>query len=73
MANDETEVGAAVSEQTKEADRHDSAKHGSADRMPTAAEEKAAERLGKPDASVAKTYKESIETGADVKGEGQID
>ena len=73
MAKDQTEVGAAVSEATKEADRRDSAKLGSADRMPTAAEEKAADSVGKPDADVAKTFKEAIEVGADVKGEGQID
>jgi hypothetical protein len=69
----ETETGAAVSEATKEADRHDSAKQGAADRMPTPDEERAADKLGKPDKSVAANYEEAIELGADVKGEGQID
>ena len=40
--------------------------------MPTRAEEEAAEKLGKPDEEVAANYKEAIEIGADVKGEGQI-
>jgi len=41
--------------------------------MPTAEEERAAEKLGKPDKSVAENYEEAMELGADVKGEGQID
>jgi len=62
-----------VSEETKEADRRDSAKHGAADRMPTPDEERAAEKLGKPDKTVVENYEEAMELGADVKGEGQID
>ena len=41
--------------------------------MPTPEEEREAEKLGKPDADVAANYKEAMEIGADVKGEGQID
>ena len=62
-----------MSEATKESDRRDSAKQGVADRMPTADEERAAEKLGKPDKTVAENYEEAMELGADVKGEGQID
>ena len=72
MSTREPEIGAAVSEATHQADRRDSAKQGKADRMPTRAEEEAAEKLGKPDEEVAANYKEAIEIGADVKGEGQI-
>ena len=72
MAAREPEAGA-VSEATHEADRRDGAKQGKADRMPTAAEEKEAEKLGRPDKDVAANYKESMEIGAEVKGEGQIE
>jgi len=41
--------------------------------MPTPEEERLADKLGKPDDQVAANYKEAIELGADVKGEGQID
>ena len=73
MAKPEPEVGGAVSEATHDADRRDGAKQGKADRMPTAAEEKIADELGELDDDVAANYKEAIETGANVKGEGQID
>jgi hypothetical protein len=72
MAN-KSEAGGAISEETREADRRDSAKQGKADRMPTPEEERLADKLGKPDDDVAANYKEAIELGADVKGEGQID
>ena len=72
MAN-KSEAGGAISEETREADRRDSAKQGKADRMPTPEEERLADKLGKPDEEVAANYKEAIELGADVKGEGQID
>jgi hypothetical protein len=72
MAN-KSEAGGAISEETREADRRDSAKQGKADRMPTPEEEREADKLGKPDDDVAANYKEAIELGADVKGEGQID
>lgn len=47
---------------------------GQADRMPTAAEERTAERLAREvDADeVAEHYEEMAELGADVKGEGEI-
>lgn len=70
---DPSEAGGAISEETREADRRDSAKQGKADRMPTPEEERLADKLGKPDDQVAANYKEAIELGADVKGEGQID
>jgi hypothetical protein len=72
MAN-KSEAGGAISEETREADRRDSAKQGKADRMPTPEEERLADKLGKPGDDVAANYKEAIELGADVKGEGQID
>jgi len=73
MAKPEAEAGGAVSEATREADERDGKKQGKPDRMPTPAEERAADRLGKPDDDVAANYKEAIEIGANVKGEGQID
>ena len=73
MAKEKAETGGAVSAATREADERDSAKQGKADRMPTPEEEREAEKLGKPDADVAANYKEAMEIGADVKGEGQID
>ena len=72
MSAREPETGGAVSEATREVDRRDGAKHGKADRMPTADEERAADKLELDD-DVAENYKEAIETGANVKGEGQID
>ena len=73
MAKPENQAGGAVSEETREADRRDGKKQGKADRMPTPEEERAADELGEPDDDVAASYKEAIELGADVKGEGQID
>ena len=72
MAEREPKAGGAVSEETREVDRRDGAKQGKADRMPTPDEERAADKLELDD-DVAKNYKEAIETGANVKGEGQID
>jgi hypothetical protein len=72
MAAREQEAGGAVSEETREVDRSDGAKQGKADRMPTPDEERVADELELDD-DVAKNYKEAIETGANVKGEGQID
>lgn len=42
-----------------------------ADREPTAEEEAAAER-NELDEDVARNYREAIETGAELKGEGEI-
>jgi hypothetical protein len=72
MTARDQEVGGAVSDATRQADRRDSAKQGKADRMPTPEEERTADEL-ELDEDVAKSYKEAIETGANVKGEGQID
>jgi hypothetical protein len=72
MSARESEAGGAVSEETHEVDRRDGTKQGKADRMPTPDEERAADKLELDD-DVAKNYKEAIETGANVKGEGQID
>jgi hypothetical protein len=71
MATPEQEASGAVSEATRDADRRDSAKQGRADRMPTPEEEREADKL-EVDDEVAATYKEAMEIGADVKGEGQI-
>ncbi len=73
MAKPKAEAGGAVSEATHDADRRDGTKQGKPDRMPTPEEERAADDLGATDDKVAANYKESIEIGADVKGEGQID
>ena len=43
-----------------------------ADRMPTADEELAAEEGGEVDPEVAANYKEAIERGAQLEGEGRI-
>jgi hypothetical protein len=72
MATPEQEASGAVSEATRDSDRRDSAKQGRADRMPTPEEEREADKL-EVDDEVAANYKEAIEIGADVKGEGQID
>lgn len=72
MSSREPESGGAVSEATRAVDRRDGAQQGKADRMPTPDEERAADELELDD-EVAKNYKEAIETGANVKGEGQID
>lgn len=58
----------AETEQEARADEH--AEHR-ADRQPTKDEEKAAER-SRVDPEVADAYREAIETGAEVKGEGEI-
>jgi hypothetical protein len=71
MATPEQEASGAVSEATRDADRRDSAKQGRADRMPTPEEEREADKL-EVDDEVAANYKEAMEIGADVKGEGQI-
>ena len=72
MATPEQEASGAVSEATRDADRRDSAKQGRADRMPTPEEEREADKLELDD-EVAANYKEAIEIGADVKGEGRVD
>ena len=53
------------------ADRADAQVHGHADREPTADEEAAAPS-GPVSDEVADSYKEAMERGANIKGEGQI-
>lgn len=62
-----------VTDETVEADERDAQATHAADRAPTPEEEAAAD--GNPDVSPesAEAYKEAIERGADVPGEGQID
>ena len=61
-----------ISDATKEADRKAmNAEHG-APEVPTAAENEAAERAGKPSASTAEHYEEMTERGANQKGEGRV-
>ena len=40
---------------------------------PTAEEERAAERAAPADPEVAETYKDQLETGAEIEGEGAVD
>lgn len=61
----------AVDAATHEFDQEDAqASHG-ADRMPTPEEERIADGL-ELDPDVAESYKEAVERGANVKGEGKI-
>jgi hypothetical protein len=60
-----------LTDNTVEADRQDATTQGHADRPPTPEEEAAAPTSLDPEA--AKAYKEAIERGANVPGEGQID
>ena len=66
MAKPESQAGGAVSEETREADRRDGKKQGKPDRMPTPAEERAAEKFARPDGDVAANYK-SDRARCDVK------
>jgi len=62
-----------VSDETIDVDEDDArATHG-ADREPTPEEEEAAERGSTLPPESAQAYKEAIERGANVEGEGQID
>jgi hypothetical protein len=60
-------------EQTTAEDEQDARAGHDADRPPTDDEEAAAERAGKPSPESEEAYKEAIERGAAIKGEGQID
>ena len=62
-----------VSEATVAADERDATVAHDADRAPTADEEVEAERRDDLPPAAAEAYKEAIERGAAVKGEGQID
>jgi hypothetical protein len=61
----------AVDTATQEFDEEDAQASHRADRMPTAEEERVADGL-ELDPDVAESYKEAIERGANVKGEGEI-
>lgn len=60
------------SPETRTADVEASHADHAAGRMPTPEEEAAAERAGEPPESVKEAYKHYVETGAHLKGEGQI-
>ena len=57
--------------ETRSADQSDAEAAHEADRMPTPEEERLAESQ-ELDPSVAESYKEAAERGANVKGEGEI-
>ena len=67
MAQDHTRPDAAT---TGTEEDEAQAEH-SADRPPTPEEEAAAEK-NEPDPEVAEHYREAIETGAEVQGEGEV-
>lgn len=56
---------------TEEAERSEAAAAHEPDRPPTPEEEEAAEQ-SRLDPAVAESYKEAIERGAELKGEGEI-
>lgn len=62
-----------VSDATRQEEQREATAGVDAGRAPTADEEAAAERNAEVDPAVAKNYEESVERGANVKGEGQID
>jgi hypothetical protein len=62
-----------VTESTIEADEHDAEAAHVADRPPTEQEEHDAEQAGAVPPESAEAYREAIERGAKVKGEGAID
>lgn len=61
-----------ITEETRDAERNEADTTGHADRPPTDDEAKMAEKHDDVDDSVAEAYEEAIETGANVKGEGEI-
>ncbi len=58
-------------EQTRQAESEDARSPHQPDRAPSPEEEELAEELS-PDPEVARHYEEMAETGAEIKGEGQI-
>lgn len=58
---------------TESAERHDAHAAPSGGPEPTPEEERAAERAAPADPEVAQNYKEQLETGADLEGEGAVD
>jgi len=61
------------SDATEAEEQREAAKAHAADRAPTPDEEKAAERSGGVDPKVAEAHDKANKTGANVKGEGQIE
>ena len=61
-----------VSDETRAAEQVDESQHTDAGPGPTPEEEAAADRTASSGAKVADAYEESIERGANVKGEGEI-
>jgi hypothetical protein len=60
------------SEKTRAAEEADARQKAEPDDMPTADEETAAERAGKPSKDVAEHHDEMAERGANQKGEGRL-
>ena len=58
---------------TEKVEQHDANAEPSGGPEPTAEEEKAAERAAPADPEVAESYKDQLETGADLEGEGAVD
>ncbi len=58
---------------TEEAEQHDAHAEPSGGPEPTAEEEQAAERAAPADPEVAESYKDQLETGAEIEGEGAVD
>jgi hypothetical protein len=61
------------SDKTRAEEKADARVEGHADKLPTPAEEAAAERSDAGDEDAAGAYKEAIERGARQQGEGRID
>ena len=57
----------------RQVEQHDAHTAPSGGPEPTADEERAAERAAPADPEVAETYKEQLETGAELEGEGAVD
>jgi hypothetical protein len=72
MSTDEATTGQTTDE-TIQADERDARADHRADRGPTPEEERAAEGNADLDPASAEAYREAIERGADVEGEGKID
>lgn len=60
-------------EETRAFEEGDARTTAHADDMPTAEEEAAAERAGRPEPSTGEHYREMAERGAATQGEGRID
>jgi hypothetical protein len=72
-AADRADEPGEVTEQTIDADERDARARHDADRPPTPEEEAMAERAGEVPPESAEAYREAMERGARVEGEGRID